>query len=76
PDGFVSTLGTPRLVNVGCEACHGPSVRHPGPSGTPYGRTDKALCVTCHTKENSPEFDPATYVPKIRHWSEDGTALP
>jgi 2',3'-cyclic-nucleotide 2'-phosphodiesterase (5'-nucleotidase family) len=70
PQGFVSARETPRLVNVGCEACHGPSGGHPGEQAARYGRTDTSFCASCHTKENSPDFDPATYIPKVRHWSD------
>jgi Cytochrome c554 and c-prime len=70
PGGFVSVRETPRLTNVGCEACHGPSGRHPGEQAGQYGHTDTSFCVSCHTRENSPDFDPATYIPKVRHWSE------
>lgn len=66
--GFVNRAATPGLVNVGCEACHGPSSRHPESVQKGYGRTDTAFCVTCHTGENSPDYNPAEYVPKVRHW--------
>ena len=68
--GYVSPLATPLLVNVGCESCHGPSSRHPDQVQQGFGRTDTSSCVTCHSAENSPDFKPAEYIPKIRHWDE------
>ncbi len=68
--GYLSPLATPLLVNVGCESCHGPSSRHPDQFQQGFGRTDTSFCVTCHSTENSPDFKPAEYIPKIRHWDE------
>lgn len=54
-----------KLTGVQCEACHG--------YGTEHSRDGKWLaqakdsCVTCHDKENSPDFDYATYWEKIKH---------
>ena len=31
------------------------------------------FCVTCHTRENSPDYMPAQYVPKVIHWDESHT---
>jgi cytochrome c554/c'-like protein len=72
--GFVNHQATPQLVNVGCESCHGPSSRHPEQVAQDYGRTDTAFCLTCHTRENSPDYDPAAYIPKVRHWAEKQAA--
>lgn len=71
--GFVSPQATPALINVGCEACHGPGSRHPDPVQKGYGRTDTLSCVTCHTRERSPDYVPAEYIPKIQHWDEKRT---
>ncbi|MFQ5878377.1 MAG: multiheme c-type cytochrome [Acidobacteriota bacterium] len=71
PQGFVNARATPHLVHVGCESCHGPSQGHPEERAEEYGRTDTAACVTCHTKDNSPDYDPATYIPRVRHWSDE-----
>lgn len=70
PGGFVNALSTPRLTHVGCEACHGPSSRHPEEVGAGYGATTTEACRTCHTPENSPDFNPSVYIPKVRHWDE------
>ncbi len=54
-----------KMANVQCEACHG--------YGTEHSRDGKWLaqakdsCVACHDKENSPDFDYATYWEKIKH---------
>lgn len=71
--GFVNLKATPGLVNVGCESCHGPSSRHPDEELEGYGRTSLRSCVTCHTTANSPDYNPTTYIPKVRHW-DDGRA--
>ncbi|HUD70505.1 MAG TPA: multiheme c-type cytochrome [Dongiaceae bacterium] len=67
--GFVNATATPALVHVGCEACHGASSLHPD-SGAPYRGATLEGCRTCHTRENSPDFNPNTYIPKVIHWGE------
>lgn len=74
PGGFVNVAATPRLVHVGCEACHGPSSRHPDQVGAGYGTTTTEACRTCHTPENSPDYNPGTYIPRVRHWDESRAA--
>jgi hypothetical protein len=71
--GYLSPQGTPLLENVGCEACHGPSSRHPETLQAGYGKIDLSFCVTCHTRENSPDYAPAEYILKIKHWNETRT---
>lgn len=65
--GFYSKTTTPGLVGVQCEVCHGPGRGHTADFSLPMRPVDESLCRTCHTKENSPEFDFKTYFEKIRH---------
>ena len=64
-NGFSDQSPFNKLSNVQCEACHG--------YGTEHARDGKWVaqakdsCVACHDKENSPEFDYATYWEKIKH---------
>ena len=54
-----------RLTDVQCEACHG--------YGTEHARDGKWVaqakdsCIVCHDKENSPDFDYASYWEQIKH---------
>ena len=68
--GFVNAKSTPALKHVGCEACHGPSSRHPDQVGAGYGVVSTGDCVTCHTRDNSPDYDPDVYIPQVQHWGE------
>jgi len=71
--GYLNPQATSNLINVGCEACHGPSSRHPEQIEAGFGRIDVSSCVTCHTRENSPDYVPAEYIPKVIHWKEAQT---
>jgi len=62
--GFVSRQGTPELVNVQCENCHGVGTRHPE-HGAIVGPD---VCITCHTASQSPNFQYDEMVAKIVHW--------
>jgi hypothetical protein len=83
--GYISQDATPDLANVQCENCHGPSRAHvaqptvkpvPPAGATPQGRPSEATCRTCHMGSHSPQFDFATYWPKILHGGEGFTHAP
>jgi len=62
--GFRSVEETPKLLDVGCECCHGPCAEHVaqgGASPTPL----KADCVTCHNRDHSSSFDEKEYWAKL-----------
>ncbi len=67
------------LENVGCEACHGagrehardPKVAHLVPA------PPVSQCVLCHdSRQDGGRFDPATYLPKVKHGASAGAATP
>ena len=66
PGGFESGAATPKMVNVGCENCHGMGSQHEAFAAVPQKVTE-ATCRSCHTSTNSPTFDFATYSPHIMH---------
>ena len=66
--GYQSLYTTPNLANVQCESCHGPGKQHASNPGKGYGFMATPVgCTQCHTKPNSPDFNFATYWPKVRH---------
>ena len=52
--------------NVQCEACHGPGDGHPEPRKT-LPRVGEDQCLKCHNSANSPNFNYAAYLQKVRH---------
>jgi hypothetical protein len=60
-----SENGRNALFNVQCEACHGYGTEHARDGK--WVAAAKASCVTCHTAENSPNFEFASYWAKIAH---------
>lgn len=77
--GFRTASLTPALENVQCESCHGAGKQHEKNQSAPYGAvTTPAACVTCHTRENSPDFDFPKYWAKIKHGhgEQAGAAVP
>jgi hypothetical protein len=83
--GFLNEKDTPKLVDVGCESCHGPGQKHieaeMGSNEALQKRlreamvvtkeeSEKRQCYTCHDLENSPDFDFKTYWPYIEHKEE------
>ncbi len=73
--GYLSETRTPELAGVQCEHCHGPGKLHAAaawqkkPSKNLIERgKGSAVCLKCHTPENSPKFNYQEYLEKIRHW--------
>src|SRR5437868_3595001 len=65
---FQALYSTPQFANVQCEACHGPGRVHAENPQKGYGFVQTPQgCVVCHTQNNSPDFNFATYWPKIKH---------
>jgi len=52
--------------NVQCEVCHGPGDGHPEPRKT-LARVGQEQCLKCHNTANSPNFNYAAYLQKVRH---------
>ncbi len=65
--GFKNKTATPGLTGVQCEVCHGPGKDHARGFSAPSGPVNETVCLKCHTKENSPEFDYELYREKIIH---------
>lgn len=53
------------LIDVQCEACHGPGKDHARDGS--YRATAIQSCVRCHTANDDPDFNFATDWPKIAH---------
>ena len=69
PGGFASVRSGGRLTDAGCENCHGPSKAHvKNPNVlTAYYAQAKDRCISCHDRENSPEFNYDKYWAQIVH---------
>ncbi|MEW5768596.1 MAG: multiheme c-type cytochrome, partial [bacterium] len=65
--GFINQEKTPHLAGVGCESCHGVGSNHIQNPQPGYGQMEEADCRTCHTQEQSPEFDFERYLKEIEH---------
>ena len=65
--GFYSATATPGLTDVQCEQCHGPGRDHLSDYTVPMASIEEPVCLRCHSKENSPDFDFMTYIEKIKH---------
>lgn len=65
PYGFVSQAETPELVEVQCEACHGPMDGHPRRKTEMQNPLE--TCITCHTEEDSPNFNSSVSWGRISH---------
>jgi 2',3'-cyclic-nucleotide 2'-phosphodiesterase (5'-nucleotidase family) len=64
--GGIRMRGTPvDLVDVQCEACHGPGVEHSRDGD--YASRAREACVRCHTPHDDPDFDFERDWPTIAH---------
>ncbi len=85
-DAYQSLEKTPKLIDVGCESCHGPGGAHAkaeeGADLELQEKLQKAAiltledardrqCRTCHDGDNSPEFDFDKYWPEVEHYEEE-----
>jgi cytochrome c554/c'-like protein len=65
--GYSSNQSTPDLVNVQCENCHGMGTKHPE-QGDTSAIVGPDVCLSCHTHEQSPNFDYDEALSHIVHW--------
>ncbi len=73
--GFTTLEKTPKLINVGCEICHGPGSAH---NENPFENKTKPIedivkqCLECHTPEHSGDFagHEEEKIKLIQHWPE------
>jgi len=65
--GFYSAKTTPMLTNVQCEACHGPGREHLLDFSKPMQPVAEHVCLKCHTKSVSPNFNYPVYLEKVKH---------
>lgn len=65
--GFYSAKTTPMLANVQCEACHGPGRDHLLDFSKQMQPVEEYVCLKCHTKSTSPDFNYPVYLEKIKH---------
>jgi 2',3'-cyclic-nucleotide 2'-phosphodiesterase (5'-nucleotidase family) len=76
--GFINIKATPQFANVQCESCHGAGAEHAanpvkGKYPTPAA---PASCVSCHDRDNSPDFVFAKYWPVVAHGKLQSAPVP
>ena len=69
PGGFRDHASTKQMANVQCESCHGMGSQHDA-YPTVQRRVTEQTCRICHTKDTSPGFDFALYMPYVSHDDE------
>ena len=66
--GFVMPDLTSEMAGVQCEMCHGAGAEHSENPTLPLGTISEETCTeSCHTIEQSPEFNYDAYKEKITH---------
>ncbi|KPK02546.1 MAG: hypothetical protein AMK71_01975 [Nitrospira bacterium SG8_35_4] len=65
--GFYTIDTTPELANVQCEECHGLVTEHLNDFEKPMRPVTVQVCLKCHTKDNSPDFNYEVYLKKVMH---------
>ena len=67
--GFINIKATPNFANVQCESCHGPGAEHAAKPQKGLYKTPAtpSLCITCHDRDNSPDFVFDKYWPMVAH---------
>jgi hypothetical protein len=68
--GFITSVKTPQLEDVGCENCHGPGSEHVRSLGAIRTAGPKSTCTNCHTAEHSADYlaNEKQYNDKVIHW--------
>lgn len=84
--GYESLEKTPKLIDVGCEDCHGPGEKHiAAEMGSneelqkkyrqavviTKEQSKKQQCMTCHDLDNSPDFNFDLYWPYVEHYEKE-----
>lgn len=67
--GFLNIKATPQFAHVQCESCHGPGAAHAAKPQKGLYKTPStpSLCITCHDRDNSPDFVFDKYWPLVAH---------
>jgi hypothetical protein len=79
PSGYRREFHADRLINVGCESCHGPGSVHVAQrqqgavDGGKFRTLGSGDCQKCHHGEFSRPFDFDKFWPHVRHGREPGT---
>jgi hypothetical protein len=80
PGGFVDEEKSADLKDVQCESCHGPGSKYmklpimkDREKALASGMIlpDEALCKSCHTEKESPEFDMEAALKTGTHYTEE-----
>ena len=82
PSGYRREFGATKLVNVGCESCHGPGSIHVAeteggmPASFTFRPLDAGDCLQCHHGEFSRPFKWSEFWPLIQHGKEAAASAP